>query len=119
MKSARHQNSIASAQDSRKSIVPIVSGQCARVLSIIRQHGPVLSLTLTADYAIPETAARVHDLRCAGWNIQTNIHAEVVFRGQVRKRVAAYSLGVPEWPRPGFAAKEPPGSGQLDLGEAS
>ena len=110
---------MTSALDSRKSIVPIVSGQCARVLSIIRQHSPVLSLTLTADYAIPEAAARVHDLRCAGWNIQTNIRDEVVFRGQVRKRVAAYSLGVPEWPRPGFAVKEPPGNGQLDLGEAS
>lgn len=119
MKSARHQNSIASAQDSRKSIVPIVSGQCARVLSIIRQHGPVLSLTLTADYAIPETAARVHDLRCAGWNIQTYIHADVVFRGQVRKRVAAYSLGVPEWPRPGFFASDQPADARLDLGCAS
>ena len=41
---------------------PFVDGQCAEVLSILRK-GPVLSFVLTADYAIPEAAARVHDLR--------------------------------------------------------
>ena len=48
---------------------PLVAGQCAEVLSLIRKHGPVLSLDLTANHAIPETAARVHDLRAKGFNI--------------------------------------------------
>ena len=80
---------------------PMVDGQCAEVLSIIRK-GPVLSLVLTADHAIPEAAARVYDLRARGFNIITNIQSEIVFRGKVRKKVALYSLGHPEWPRPGF-----------------
>ncbi len=80
---------------------PFVDGQCAEVLSILRK-GPVLSFVLTADYAIPEAAARVHDLRAKGFNVITNIQSEVVFRGKIRKRAALYSLGNPEWPRPGF-----------------
>ena len=80
---------------------PFVDGQCAEVLSILRK-GPVLSFVLTADYAIPEAAARVHDLRAKGFNVITNIQSEVVFRGRIRKRAAFYSLGHPEWPRPGF-----------------
>ncbi|NJM13203.1 MAG: hypothetical protein HC889_16235 [Synechococcaceae cyanobacterium SM1_2_3] len=83
---------------------PVVSGQCAEVLSLIRQHQPLLSLVLTADHAIPETAARVHDLRAMGFNIITRIVAEVEFRGRIRRNVALYSLGVPEWPYPGFLA---------------
>ncbi len=80
---------------------PMVDGQCAEVLSILRK-GPVLSFVLTADYAILEAAARVHDLRAKGFNVITNIQSEVVFRGRIRKRAAFYSLGNPEWPRPGF-----------------
>ena len=80
---------------------PMVDGQCAEVLSILRK-GPVLSFVLTADYAIPEAAARVHDLRAKGFNVITNIQSEVVFRGRIRKRAAFYFLGNPEWPRPGF-----------------
>ena len=80
---------------------PMVDGQCAEVLSILRK-GPILSFVLTADYAIPEAAARVHDLRSKGFNVITNIQSEVVFRGRIRKRAAFYSLGNPEWPRPGF-----------------
>ena len=83
------------------SNTPMVDGQCAEVLSILRK-GPVLSFVLTADYAIPEAAARVHDLRAKGFNVITNIQSEVVFRGRIRKRAAFYSLGHPEWPRPGF-----------------
>ena len=45
---------------------PMVDGQCAEVLSILRK-GPVLSFVLTADYAIPEAAARVCDLRARGF----------------------------------------------------
>ena len=80
---------------------PMVDGQCAEVLSILRK-GPVLSFVLTADYAILEAAARIHDLRAKGFNVITNIQSEVVFRGRIRKRAAFYSLGNPEWPRPGF-----------------
>ncbi|MBU1363936.1 MAG: helix-turn-helix domain-containing protein [Gammaproteobacteria bacterium] len=82
--------------------LPAINGQCAQVLGLIRQHQPLLSLVLTADHAIPETAARVHDLRAAGWNILTVIRPIVVFRGVERRNVAAYSLGSPEWPAPGF-----------------
>lgn len=86
------------------STAPIVSGQCAEVLELIRAYGPILSFTLTADHAIPETAARVHDLREKGFNIQTNIIASVMFRGRERRNVAEYSMGVPEWPRPDWKA---------------
>ena len=79
---------------------PIVTGQCLQVLSLLRQHGALLSLTLTADYAIPETAARIHDLRAKGFNVITTIQEEVIFRGCLRKRVAKYSLGTPEWITP-------------------
>lgn len=72
---------------------PIVSGQYAQVLGLIRELQPVLSLTLTADHAIPETAARVHNLRFE-------------FRGVIRRNVASYSLGSPEWPQPGFPRSE-------------
>lgn len=81
---------------------PTSTGQCAQVLNLIRQHQPILSLTMTADHAIPEAAARVHDLRTAGWNVITTIRPVVLFRGIERKNVASYSLGVPEWPAPGF-----------------
>lgn len=81
---------------------PIVTGQCAEVLTLIRQHQPLLSFVLTADHAIPEAAARVHNLRAMGFNVLTHILPEVEFRGVIRRNVARYSLGSPEWPRPGF-----------------
>lgn len=76
---------------------PLITGQCAQVLNLIRRHQPILSLTMTADHAIPEAAARVHDLRAMGFNVQTTIHPTVIFRGVERRGVASYSLGVPEW----------------------
>jgi hypothetical protein len=76
---------------------PHVTGQCAQVLQLIRLNQPILSLNLTADHAIPEAAARVHDLRNKGFNIITTILPKVKFRGAIRRNVAAYSLGVPEW----------------------
>jgi hypothetical protein len=81
---------------------PMVTGQCAQVFNLISQHQPIWSLTLTADYAIPEAAARVHNLRAMGFNILTTIHPTVIFRGVERHNVASYSLGTPAWPRPGF-----------------
>lgn len=86
---------------------PLVTGQCAEILSILRL-GPTLSLTMTADNAIPEAAARIHDLREKGFNIDTQIQEAVVFRGRVRKGVALYVLGSPEWPRPGFLSSNDP-----------
>lgn len=80
---------------------PLVTGQCAQVLALIREHQPLLSLELTANHAIPETAARVHDLRAMGWNIITTILPSVIFRGVERRNVALYSLGAPEWIPPG------------------
>ena len=95
---------------------PIVSGQCAEVLDLIRRLQPVLSFELTATHAIPEAAARVHDLREAGFNIITRIVPEVEFRGRIRRGCAFYSIGTPEWPAPGYLSKEPPLTGQMNLG---
>lgn len=81
---------------------PAVTGQCAEVLELLRTEGAVLSFRLTAELAIPEAAARVHDLRGMGFNIITTILPEVAFRGRIRRGVARYSLGVPSWPAPGF-----------------
>ena len=81
---------------------PVTTGQVGQVHGLIKNHPNIWSLTMTADYAIPETAARVHDLRAKGFNIITTIHPVVVFRGVERSNVASYSLGVPEWPAPGF-----------------
>lgn len=81
---------------------PTTTGQCAQVLNLIRQHQPLLSLEMTANHAIPEAAARVHDLRAMGFNILTTIKPAVEFRGAIRRNVALYSLGTPTWPRPGF-----------------
>lgn len=86
---------------------PIVTGQCAEVLGLIRQHQPMLSFRLTADHAIPEAAARVHDLRAKGYHVLTTILPEVEFRGAVRRNAALYSLGSPEWPAPGFLEGRP------------
>ncbi len=88
--------------DSRNLTPPIVTGQRAEVLGLIRQFQLVLSFVLTADHAIPEAAARVHELRAMGFNIMTLIKPTVVFRGAIRRNAALYSLGTPEWPRPGF-----------------
>ena len=80
---------------------PQVSGQCGQVLDLIRKHQPIiLSLEQTGNHSIPETAARVHDLRGMVFNIITTIRATVLFRGQIRRKVALYSLGVPEWVPP-------------------
>lgn len=98
-KKAAHDGGKNSPGDSTK---PLVSGQCAQVLELIRTRQPVLSLTLTADLAIPEAAARVHDLRGLGFRILTEIIPEVVFRGAIRRRVARYSLASPEWAPPPF-----------------
>ena len=98
--------------DSRNNTPPIVTGQCAEVLGLIRQLQPVLSFVMTADHAIPEAAARVHNLRAMGFNIRTTILPEVEFRGVIRRNAALYSLGSPEWPRPGFFEEE--GSGDAD-----
>lgn len=86
---------------------PTPTGQAAQVLDLIRQHQPVLSLVLTADHAIPEAAARIHDLRAMGFNIITQIMPEVQFRGRTRRNVALYSLALPEWPAPGFVEVKP------------
>lgn len=90
-----------SIKNASNCAAPASTGQAGKVLSLIRQHQPLLSLVLTADHAIPEAAARVHDLRAAGWNILTTIRPVVLFRGVERRNVAAYSLGTPEWPAPG------------------
>lgn len=76
---------------------PIVTGQNAQVLNLIREHGPILSFTLTADFAIPQAYARINYLRGRGFNIITEILPEVEYRGRIRTNIARYSLGSPEW----------------------
>lgn len=85
---------------------PIVSGQCAEVLELLRAEGAVLSFRLTAELAIPEAAARIHDLRGMGFNVLTTILPAVEFRGRTRRNVALYSLGAPHWPAPGFLVND-------------
>ncbi|WP_291993293.1 helix-turn-helix domain-containing protein [Candidatus Accumulibacter sp. ACC003] len=72
------------------------------MLGIIREQGPVPSFELTANRAIPKAAARIHGLRARGFNVLTVILAEFEFRCTVRRNVAIYSMGTPEWPAPGF-----------------
>lgn len=97
---------------------PQPTGQCGQVQRLIRENPGILSLRLTATEAIPEAAARIHDLRGMGFNIITTIHPVVVFRGIERRNVASYSLGTPEWPAPGFLdGSSPSGQLGLDLGE--
>ena len=98
--------------DSRNLTPPIVTGQCAEVVGLIDLLQPVVSFVLTADHAIPEAAARIHNLRAMGFNILTTILPEVEFRGVIRRNVALYSFGSPKWPRPGFFDEE--GSGDAD-----
>lgn len=94
------------ACDKSNPTPPIITGQCAQVLNLIRLRQPVLSFTMTAEHAIPEAAARVHDLRRMGFNILTTIHPAIEFRGQIRRNVASYSLGSPEWPQPGYPLRQ-------------
>lgn len=84
---------------------PAVTGQCAEVLELLRTEGSVLSFRLTAELAIPEAAARVHELRALGFHVQTTLLSQVEFRGRIRRNVARYSLGIPVWPAPGFLAE--------------
>ena len=81
---------------------PVTTGQCGQVLNVVRNKPGIISLVITADMAVPECAARIHDLRAAGWNIITTIRPVVMFRGVELRNVASYSLGVPEWPAPGL-----------------
>ena len=90
------------ASDAAQHSRPTVTGQCALVLDLIREHQPFLSFRGTADFAVPEFAARVHDLRAMGFYIITTIKQQVIFRERVRRKAALYSLGTPEWPAPGF-----------------
>lgn len=107
MKKRPVQTANEGALDERNPTAPIVTGQSGKVLCLIRQLQPVLSFILTADHAIPEAAARVHDLRSMGFNIRTTILPKVEFRGVIRRNAALYSMGSPEWPAPGFLEGRP------------
>jgi hypothetical protein len=98
--------------NARHRTPPTVTGQCALVLNLIRRLQPVKSLDISVGHAVPELAARVHDLRCKGFDVRTEIVPAVEFRGEIRRKVAVYSLGVPEWPAPGFIGREDEASSQ-------
>ncbi|MBM3117887.1 helix-turn-helix domain-containing protein [Jeongeupia naejangsanensis] len=98
----KKKNRLPASQCSRTRITahstqPIVTGQCAEVLELLRTSGSILSLELPSKYAIPQYNARIHDLRSFGFNVITHILPEVEFRGRIRRNVARYSLGSPEW----------------------
>lgn len=80
---------------------PRPSGQQKIVLDLLRSREKVVSLEMSADMAIPEATARISELHADGFNIKTSL-GEVEFRGKLRKHVATYRLGVPEWPAPGY-----------------
>ena len=86
--------------------LPLVTGQCAEVLQVIRERQPVPRSELTANLAIPEATARVHAMRTKGFNILTVIQSEFEFRGVIRRNVALYSMGSSEWPAPGFLVRQ-------------
>lgn len=97
---------------------PRPTGQCGFVLGVIKENPGVLSLKITADLAVPEAAARIHQLRQMGFNIHTRINPVVTFRGVERHNVASYFLVAPEWPAPGFLdGSSPDAQLGLDLGE--
>lgn len=77
---------------------PIVSGQHAEVLNILRR-GPVLSLELSG-MGIICYGARVHELRAKGFNIETVIQPIVYHNGREHRDVARYALKQPEWAAP-------------------
>jgi hypothetical protein len=79
---------------------PTIRGQAGEVLALLREQRAVLSLELTADLAIPEAAARIHELRAAGFRILTLRQRPLEFRGRVRRGVAKYVLLSPEWCAP-------------------
>lgn len=83
---------------------PMVDGQCAEVLSILREK-PTNSFEFVFDHSIPRISARIYDLREKGFNVSSITLPEVVCRGRVRPHVALYCLGNPEWPRPGFLSE--------------
>lgn len=64
--------------------------QCDALL-ILLQSGPVTSLQALDQLGIARAAARVHDLREAGWNIDTRMVTVTNRRGE-DCRVAQYSL---------------------------
>ena len=95
----------SAAFDNQYSTPPILDKQQRQVLELISANQPLLSFEMTANCAIPGTFARIHELREMGFNIITQIVQTVVFRGQVRRRVAKYSIGSPAWPSPEFKAR--------------
>lgn len=101
-KKGRSNESSPKDSSSLNSKPPLLTGQRATVFREIELNGSVISFHLTAELAIPEAAARIHDLRGMGFNIITTILPAVEFRGRIRRNVALYSLGIPSWPAPGF-----------------
>lgn len=106
MEKEKGQNQTALTQNDKPNgstpTSPLVTGQRAKILSLLRQ-GPTLSLTLKLELAITESAARIHELRAMGFNIPpAQMLKPVIFKEKTFQRAALYSLGNPEWPRPGF-----------------
>ncbi len=82
------------------STAPIVSGQCAEALEIVRKHQPILAMALAFEHGIPQYSARISELRDMGFNIKSIPIDCIVYQGRERRNAVKLSMGTPEWPRP-------------------
>jgi len=64
--------------------------QCKKVLAALRQ-GPITTMDMIRDHGITRTAARIGDLREAGYNITSEL-VDVRDRAGNTHRVARYTL---------------------------
>jgi hypothetical protein len=57
---------------------------------------------------MPSPKPRREFMTCGprGYNVLTVILPEFEFRGVIRRNVARYSMGTPEWPAPDFLGEE-------------
>ena len=91
------------ANTSRRKPTP--TGQAAQVLQLIQANPGILCVCLNIEHGITQAGARIHELRASGFNIISQSHECVFYAGRKRRNVVSYSLGSPEWPRPGFFAE--------------
>lgn len=87
------------------SIAPIVSGQCAEVLCLIREHQPILAMALAFEHGIPQYNARISNLRDIGFNIKSTPIDCIVYQGREYRNAVKLSMGTPEWIKPARPAQ--------------
>jgi len=63
-------------------IEPNAATQCADVLDYIRQRGSITPLVALREFGCMRLAARIYDLRRAGWDITETTQTATNFRGK-------------------------------------